>query len=358
MSAERIPELSRRALLAGAAAAAMPLLARDARATDAAGRWAAIPPASFQRASYPGRVVKVSKANSLQANGAYPKREAARMMLERAMTDLTGISDLGRAFGKFVHAQDKVAIKPNGIAGKKTLKMAANKELVLEVVRGVMAAGVPAENITIFEQFKDFMFATRLSTDRAVTPDPEIPKGVTLTCHLNKDAVMDPIWVGGRPTQYVRPFTEATAVIGVTQIKDHSLCGYTGAMKNITHGCNTNPHAFHEHHASPQIAHMYAQEVIRSRVVLHITDAFQVIYDKGPIDIDPRRRVPHEAVYAATDPVAMDMIGWGVVEQLRKANGLPTLQDDRRLPSYLRSAADLGLGVGDKNLIRFTDVAL
>ena len=68
--------------------------------------------------------------------------------------------------------------------------------------------------------------------------------------------------------------------------------------------------------------------------------------------------MPHEAVYAATDPVAMDMIGWGVVEQLRKANGLPTLQDDRRLPSYLRSAADLGLGVGDKNLIRFTDVAL
>ena len=37
-------------------------------------------------------------------------------------------------------------LKPNGIAGKNGATMASNKELVLEVVKGVMAAGVPAAN--------------------------------------------------------------------------------------------------------------------------------------------------------------------------------------------------------------------
>lgn len=356
--------LSRRALVTSALAASgssvLPSLTASslAEAAEPVARWAAVPPAGFVRTSMPGKIVKVSKANTLQPNGAYPKPEAARLMLERAMMELTGETDLGAAFGKFVHKDDIVAIKPNGIAGKKTRKMAANKELVLEIVRGVMAAGVPAENITIFEQFKDFMWATRIASDRAVTPDADVPTGVKLAVHLNKDAVMDNIWVGGIPTKYVRPFTEATAVINVSQIKDHSLCGYTGTLKNITHGCNINPHAFHQHHASPQIAHLYAQEVIRSRVVLHITDAFQVIYDKGPIDVDAKRRVPHEAIYACTDPVAMDVIGWGVVEKLRLEAGLATLKADGREPTYLATASELGLGIYDRNAIRLREVNL
>ena len=57
---------------------------------------------------------------------------------------------------------------------------------------------------------------------------------------------------------YVTPFTEASVVLNLSQVKDHSICGYTGAMKNITHDCNINPRAFHKHYASPQIAHLYA----------------------------------------------------------------------------------------------------
>jgi uncharacterized Fe-S center protein len=169
---------------------------------------------------------------------------------------------------------------------------------------------------------------------------------------------MDEISVGGIGTKYVTPFTNASVVINITQLKDHSICGYTGAMKNITHGCNINPHAFHEHNASPQIAHMYAQEVVKSRVALHIKDAYQVIYDGGPIDIDPRRRVLHEALYVSTDPVALDHIGWKVVEKLRAGAGLPTLEDAGRKPSYLAVAAQLGLGVFDDNRIRLREVTL
>jgi len=155
-----------------------------------------------------------------------------------------------------------------------------------------------------------------------------------------------------------RPFTEATAVINVGLIKDHSICGYTGCLKNITHGSTINPHAFHEHNASPQIAQLYAQDVVKSRVRLHIVDGFKLIYDEGPLDTNKKRRVPYEAVYASTDPVAMDVLGWAVIEEHRKNNGLPTLKDAGREPTYIRVAGDLGLGVADKNRIGMREVTI
>jgi uncharacterized protein (DUF362 family) len=346
---------SRRAFLGTLAAGAVLLGERGAEA--AAGSLAARPPAGFVPLSIPGKVVRVGKGNTLQSNGLWPTESAAKAMLERAMTELTGLSDMGAAFGKFIHKDDKVAIKPNGIAGKTGATMATNKELVLEVVRGVMAAGVPAANITIFEQYPSFLAGTRVAT-RAGVLDPAFPAGITAVVHENKDAVMPEIRVGGIGTKFVRPFTEATAVINMGVIKDHSICGYTGCLKNITHGATINPHAFHEHNASPQIAELYAQDVVKSRVRLNIIDGFKLIYDEGPLDTNKKRRVPHEAVYATTDPVAMDVIGWGVVEKWRKENGLPTLKDASREPTYIRIAGELGLGVFDKNRMTLREVAI
>jgi uncharacterized protein (DUF362 family) len=344
---------SRRAFLGTLAAGATVLGAGDALASGFAAR----PPAGFVPLAIPGKVVKVSKANTLQANGLWPTEDAARTMLERAMAELTGLSDLGAAFAKFVHKDDKVAIKPNGIAGKNGATMASNKELVLEVVKGVMAAGVPASSIVIYEQYPSFLAGTRVASRTGVL-DPSFPAGVTAVVHENKDATMPEIQVNGIGTKFVRPFTEATAVINVGLIKDHSICGYTGCLKNITHGSTINPHDFHAHNASPQIASLYAQDVVKSRVRLHLVDAFKLIYDEGPLDTNKKRRVPFEAVYATTDPVAMDVLGWAVVEEHRRDNGLPTLKDAGREPTYIRVAGDLGLGLADRNRISLRDVKI
>ncbi len=277
-------------------------------------------------------------------------------MLERAMTELTGATDVGAAFARFVHPSDTVAIKPNGLAGRGGGTMASNKELVLAVVRGVIAAGVPASSIVIYEQWESFMAGTRV-TDKDLALDPDFPSGITTAVHKNKDATMDPIDVDDRKTRFVRSFTEATAVINVGLIKDHAICGYTGCLKNVTHGSIVNPHDYHEHHASPQIAKLYAQDVCRSRVRLHVTDGYKLIYDEGPTDKNPNRRVAHESIYVSTDPVASDVIGWSLVERHRKDGGLPTLKDAGREPAYIRTAGDLGSSVFfDRNMIRLREV--
>jgi uncharacterized protein (DUF362 family) len=349
--------LPRRAFLGTVAAGAAGVALLEPGEALAGPSFAARPPAGFVPLTIPGKIVKVAKAGTLQPNGLWPTEDAAKTMLERAMAELTGKTDLGEAFAMFVHKDDKVAIKTNGIAGQKGATMATNKELVAEIVRGVVAAGVPPQSIVIYEQYPSFLAGTRCA-DRNRVVAAGFPAGVRAAVHENKDAVMPDVIVAGVATKFVRPFTEATAVINVTLIKDHSICGYTGCLKNITHGSTINPHAFHEHGASPQIAELYAQDVVKSRVRLHVTDGYKVIYDEGPLDRNKKRRVPHEAVYVTTDPVAMDTVGWKLVEKLRKENGLPTLKEASREPTYIRIAGELGLGVHDLNRIALREVTL
>jgi uncharacterized protein (DUF362 family) len=340
--------MDRREFLGGAAAAAAAatlLRTGVARAAELAAQ----PPAGFVPFSAPGRVVRVKKSGCLEANNIYPKADDAKEMLRRALQELTGKGDLAEAAKLFVHPQDKVCVKVNGIAQQ---NMATNKELVLPFVEAMVAAGIPPQNITLLEQYPGYFTATRIKPK-------DLPSGASVNIHVNNDATMD--WrnvPGGRRAKFVRALTESTALINFHLVKDHSIQGYTGALKNMTHGCNVNPQDFHDRHGSPQIAILAAQDVIRSRLRLCIADGFKLMAHGGPLYKQPQYVVPHESVYASTDPVAIDMIGWGEVEKARAGFGLKSLKDEGREPAYIRAAADLGVGVADPKKINFKDVLL
>jgi uncharacterized protein (DUF362 family) len=343
---------SRREFIGGAfAAAALTSIPKEAFAGDAKDApMHAILPAGFSPFAAPGRVVKVTKADAMQANKLYPKPEDAKAMLTKALMELTGKSDLLTAIAQFVHKDDIVCVKVNGIAGK---EMGTNKELVLPFLDAMIESGVKPENITVLEQYGSFLEGTRVNATN-------VPKGVKVVVHQNKDATMpDRLIPGtGTRTKFVRALTEATAAFNFALVKDHSICGYTGALKNMTHGCSINPHDFHQHNASPQIALMYAQDVIKTRVRLNIADAYKVMAHGGPKYTSPRHVKLHDAIYVSTDPVAIDAIGWEVVEAHRKEFGLKTLADEKRSPSYIQSAADLGLGIADRSKIKLTEVTV
>ncbi len=85
---------------------------------------AATPPAGFTPMTTPGRVVRVNKPGSLRPGGLYPKPEDARAMVNRAVMELSGRTDLAQAWRAFVHPNDRVAIKVNGLGLR---NMASNK---------------------------------------------------------------------------------------------------------------------------------------------------------------------------------------------------------------------------------------
>jgi uncharacterized Fe-S center protein len=345
---------SRRGFIAGAAgvaAAATLLKSADAFAADDAGpSLAASPPAGFTPFNAPGSIVKVTKADCLAANKTYPKPDAAKEMLTKALTELTGKPDLVTAVMQFVHKDDKVVVKVNGIALR---KMGTNAELVIPFLQAMIDGGVPASSITVLEQYNSFLDGTRVSA-------ANVPAGVKINVHANGDATMKERLIPGTGvrTKFVRALTEATAAINFSLIKDHSICGYTGCLKNMTHGCQIYPHYFHTHHASPQIAQLYAQDVIKSRVRLNIVDAYKVMANGGPLMKQPQHVYPFESVFVTTDPVAMDATGWDLVEKLRAEKGLHTLTAEGREPAYIKAAADLGLGVFDRSQIHVKELTI
>jgi uncharacterized protein (DUF362 family) len=344
-------DLDRRDLLVGSVAAATLLGTGSAEAAPVSKdgpSYAAVPPAGFQPFSSPGRVIKVTSAETLQPNKLYPKADSAKVMLEKALTELTGKANLAEALKLFVHPNDKVVVKVNGIALK---NMSTNKELVMPLLEGLLAAGIPANQLTVLEQYMGFLNGTRLNAQN-------VPPGVKVEIHANNDSKMEPRMVTGTGvrTRFCRTLLECTAVINVHLVKDHSICGYTGALKNMTHGTTLNPQDFHVHHASPQIALLYAQDAIKSRVRLNIADAFKVMYDGGPLYKKPEAVKGYEAVLASTDPVAIDAVGWEIVEEHRKAAKLRTLTDEGRAPAYIKAAADLGLGIADRAKIELKEI--
>jgi uncharacterized protein (DUF362 family) len=347
---------SRRSFLHGAAATAIgaTLLERgNALAGEApkpGPNLAASPPPGFTPFSAPGRIVKVKKPGCLQANQIYPKPDDAKAMLTKALMELTGEADLTAAVGRFVHKDDRVVVKVNGIAGK---NHGTSLELVIPFLEAMIASGVPAEKITVLEQYGSFLAGTRINQGN-------VPKGVKVAVHNNSDTTMEERLIPGTgvKTKFARVLTESTAAINFGLMKDHSICGYTGVMKNMSHGTQILPHYFHSHHASPQIAMLYAQDIIKSRVRLCIVDGMQVMAHGGPLDKQPQYRKIHEAVYASTDPVALDTIGWEIVEKTRAEMKLRTLTDEGRPPAYIQAAADLGLGINDRAKIQLTEIAI
>jgi uncharacterized protein (DUF362 family) len=348
------PRSSRRHFVQGAAAAAGTVALHTSHGAAATiEQYIAKPPAGFAPLTMPGKITKVSAkgdfASFMQPNQLWPKPEVAKSLLEKAMMEFTGASNLTTSMARFISKDDVVAIKVNGIAGQKsTYTMATNFEVILPVVEAVLALGVPASKITVYEQFPDFLAGTRVNVRKW-----QLPAGVVVGTHNNADHKMPDIKVyQGIKTKYARIFTDATAVINISMIKDHSISGYTGLMKNMTHGNVNNPHEHHANQASPQIAMLYNHPIVTSRVRLHITDAFKVMYDKGPLDKDPKTRIPHGALYVCTDPIAMDTMGVKVVNDERKQRNLPSLADAGRDPRYVQSGADFGLGIHDLNQIR------
>jgi uncharacterized protein (DUF362 family) len=218
----------------------------------------------------------------------------------------------------------------------------------------VIAAGVPAANIVVLEQWSGFLSATRVARS-------EMPAGVRTHVHTGSDLSAETRVPSGR-TWFSRGLLNCTAIIGVPLVKDHSLSGFTGAMKNLTHGLVKNPEDFHRNRdglnsRNRNIPDLYAHDAIKSRARVHIMDAFKVLYDRGPQD-NPAARVVYESVMASTDPVALDCIGTELVDEQRTAHRMRTLERSGRGVRYLAHAETLGLGVAERSRINLVNVEM
>jgi hypothetical protein len=109
-----------------------------------------------------------------------------------------------------------------------------------------------------------------------------------------------------------------------------------------------------------------ATPVIRDKTVLHILDGVKALYHGGP-SARPQFVWEHKTMYFATDPVALDRVGWKAIDQKRASAGMKPVADDlpdrfstfvRRQPEHVEIAGAMGLGEWDENKIDVRSIQL
>ena len=106
-------------------------------------------------------------------------------------------------------------------------------------------------------------------------------------------------------------------------------------------------------------------------MVLHILDGLKAVYQGGP-SAAQEFTWAYWSLFFATDPVALDTIGWEIVDAKRKQVGLPPVAQagrtgnppnpregfDIRQPQHIPLAGALGLGVSNRKKITYNKVVL
>jgi hypothetical protein len=131
-------------------------------------------------------------------------------------------------------------------------------------------------------------------------------------------------------------------VVTLPVLKDHRSAGVTLALKNMSHGMNNNvarshlsgivahdrgeggPSVMGPNQCNTFIPTAASQALLRQKATLHILDGLIGVYEGGPGNWNRTWGTwAHRSLFFATDPVALDHVGWDVIDARRAREGWP-----------------------------------
>lgn len=269
----------------------------------------------------------------------------AAALLDRAMQAYFGVDSPVEAWRQVARPAEVVGLKVNCLAGK---GMSTSVALVEAVCERLQQAGIPRRNIIIWDRsnydLESAGFRISESRDR-------------IRCFGNDTAgYEDELTVSGNAgSRLSKTLTRlCDAVINLPILKDHGITGVTIALKNMF-GAIHNPNKYHPNAGDPSVAEVYRMAPIPRKVRLTICDALTAQYEGGPSYM-PQWAWACQSLLVSRDPVALDVVGWEIIERKRAEKGLKSLKAVRREPSYIATAARMGLGVNDPRRIEKLEV--
>jgi uncharacterized protein (DUF362 family) len=329
---------------------------------------------------YRGRVVAVHSESSI--SGGVFQGDTIRRMLHRGMTQLTGAPDWTAAWKQFVEPGDVVGIKVNPVGSPHVI---SSPEAVREIIAGIESAGVKRSDIVVYDRYRRQFFNAGF--------DKWLPEGVRTSSAAEDYETVQQAIEGYDPDHYMdmalvlpgydinnltarRSYAaqfitkQVNKLINLPVLKDHQSAGITLALKNLSHGLVNNVNRSHAtitmNTCGAFIPAVVSMPVIRNKTVLHILDGVKALYHGGP-GARPQFVWEHKTMYFATDPVALDRVGWKEIDRKRAAVGMKSIAEDRpdkfstflnRQPEHVEIAGAMGLGEWSESKIDLQRVDL
>lgn len=295
--------------------------------------------AADQPTTAQSRVVISRNPKMAIAPGRDVDASQARLVVDRAMIRLAEAKTPQDAWTKLLSPSkdDVIGIKISCIGGR---NCSTSRTLVNEIIQSLKSIGVAEQNIIVWDRRNDELEKCGFTINNTTS-------GVRCYATLPTTGFSEKAFtVSGTDLSFSKILSEQISIlINVPILKDHGAAGMTAALKNH-YGSFNNPWKFHGNYCSPYVAEINALPPIREKTRLILCDAFRPLCHGGPSD-RPQYRWNYGGVLAATDPVALDAIGWRIIEEQRQAIGLRPLAAEGREPKYIQDAAQLKLGVAD-----------
>lgn len=255
---------------------------------------------------------------------------AVPQILDKALAAFYRTNSALDAWKRLVRPGEVVGLKVNCLAGR---GISTSVPLVDAICERLRQAGVKASNIIIWDRLDADLESAGFRTRNGIR------------CLGNDQAgyESDLQIFGSAGSLLSRTLTRACdAVINVPVLKDHGIVGVTMALKNLF-GAIHNPNKYHMNAGDPYVADVYMLPPIRQKVRLAICDGIKAQYEGGP-SFMPQWIWAFNGLLVARDPVALDTVGWDIIERKRAEKGVPALKAARREPRYIATAARHGIG--------------
>lgn len=332
---------------------------------------------------FPGRVIEVHHPSSVNYDNRIDPN-AVKAMMDRGMRELTGAEHASEAWKRFFEKDDVIGIKVNPVGRKpnpgewrgprpNAVGSISSPEVLLEIVANLKSVGVPAKNIIVFERYaNEFRQAgyDKVMNERGMDgvrwyasssgydegqldiegygsrkedrdphvagydPDVFVTMGFSAPNHDPKDDRRFRSHLSVIVTRMVNKF------ITIPVLKDHRSAGVTLALKNLSHGMNNNvarshiggiyrrenPEVSNPNQCNTFIPLAVSHQPMRQKSTLHIMDGLIGVYEGGPGCWNASWGTwQRKSLFFATDPVAMDHVGWDIVDAKRAEEGWPTV---------------------------------
>jgi uncharacterized protein (DUF362 family) len=284
----------------------------------------ALPFASAEPAS--SRVV-IARDAKIRSTGTGFDSTRLAQLLDRALQASFDCDSPIEAWRKVVRPGEVVGLKVNCLGGRGN---ATHPELVEAITERLRQAGIT--EVVIWDRQNSDLEHARFKIAE---------HGSGVRCFGNDVLGFedDLATFGKAGSLMCRTLTQVCdAIINLPVLKDHGIAGVTLALKSMF-GAIHNPNKYHSDGGNPYVADVYAFAPIRQKVRLHICDGLNAQYDGGP-SFMPQWMWPYNGLLVSRDPVALDYVGWKIIEKKRLEVGAPSLRELKREPAYIATAAD------------------
>lgn len=302
--------------------------------------------AAEPQAERPRPRVVIGRDEALAKGEPAEHAEPIRKLLDAAMRRLTGASDAAAAWRTFFQPAHRIGIKVN------TLGYSTHPVVVDAIVAGLRAAGVPAENILIWDRFDSELVRAKFRLNKSTTGVRCFGTDADRVGRGYQEQVETNGRIGSCFSRIVAE--QVDTLICVPILKDHNLAGVSLGMKNF-YGAIHNPNKYHDHNCDPYVADVVSHRFIAPKWRLTVVDAVRGQYQAGP-GRSPEYFWPFGGLVVGADFVAVDAVAADVLEAKRRDASLPALADENRPCRHIVTAGARGLGEADLKRIERVEV--